>query len=86
MALSRSDVQKIKDAFNEAAKGPYADVPAMGSGAKKLTVREVANEVQNETPIGKMILWSVDMAVSSGQATVDQIVQTIKNPPAPPKP
>ena len=86
MPLSPSDVQKIKNAFNEAAKGPYADVPAMGTGGKKLSLRQVAEELQNETPIGKMFLWAADMAVSSGQTTVDQIVESIKNPPAPPKP
>lgn len=83
MPFSPADVKRIKDAFNEAAQGPYADVPAMGSGGKKLTLREVAAEVEKESPIGKMVLWGLDMVVSSGKATLDQVVDTIKNPPAP---
>ncbi len=86
MSLSPADIRKIKDAFNEAAKGPYADQPAMGIGGRKLTVRDVANEVENETPVGKFFLMALDKMISSGAATVDDVVAKIKNPPAPPAP
>lgn len=85
MSLSPADTRKIKDAFNEIAAGPYGKLPAANMGGHILTVSDLAKEVENETPVGKAVLGMFDMAIASGGATVDQIVETIKHPPAPPK-
>ncbi len=85
MSLSPADLRKLKDAFNEAANnGPNGDKPVISVGSKTLTARELAKEIENETPIGKMFINVVDQAVSSGAATLDQIVQQLTHKP--PKP
>jgi len=85
MSLSPADLRKLKDAFNEAANNsPNADVPVISFGAKILTARDVAREVEKETPIGKMLISVVDKAVSSGAATLDQVIQQLtRRPPQP---
>jgi hypothetical protein len=85
MSLSPSDSRKIKDAFNECAAGPYGRMPAAKIGGHVLTVSDLAKEIETETPVGKALLNMFDMAISSGQVTVDQVVETIKHPPAPPR-
>lgn len=85
MALSPKDLRKLKDAFNEAANNsPNADTPVVSVGRRLLTARDLAKEVENETPIGKMLIDVVDQAVSSGAATLDQVIgQLTRKPPAP---
>jgi len=85
MALSPSDLRKLKDAFNEAANNsPNADTPVISVGRRVLTARDIAKEVENETPIGKKLIDVVDQAVSSGATTLDQVIsQLTRRPPAP---
>jgi hypothetical protein len=85
MSLSPADLRKLKNAFNDAAESsPNADVPVISFGGKALTARDVAKEVENETPIGKMLISAVDQAVSGGAATLDQVIQQLtRKPPRP---
>jgi hypothetical protein len=85
MSLSPSDLRRLKDAFNEAANnGPNGDVPVVSVGTRVLTARDLANEIENETFIGKKFIDVVDKTVSSGKATLDQIIQQLtRRPPAP---
>ncbi len=85
MSLSPGDLRKLKDAFNELAqKHPYPDKPVVAAGYKKISVRDLAKEIENETPVGKPFIKLIDDVVTSGAVTLDAVVaQIARKPPAP---
>jgi len=83
--MSPADLRRLKDAYNEAAKNfPHLDRPLMSMGTKLLSMRELANEVENETLIGKRLIKVAKDVIASGSTTLDQIVAQIsRKPPQP---
>lgn len=86
MSLSPSDLRRIKDAFNEAANAPGSDTPLLAAGGRTLSVRDIADEIESETDIGKALIRGFETAIDAGLLTVDDIVEMSKQPPSPPKP
>jgi hypothetical protein len=85
MSLSPTDIRRIKDAYNEAAKNyPHPDKPVMSMGTKVLSMNELANEVETETKIGRRLINNIESVVSSGEVTVDQVVKFLTRKPAKP--
>jgi len=85
MSFTPAEIRRLKDAFNEAVKNhPQADEPAVGFGNKTFSARELAKEIENETPVGQMFIKIIEQAVSSGAITLDDMIAKMtQKPPQP---
>lgn len=86
MRLTPDQLRKLKDAFNEAAENsPYPDMPVMHPGHLKISPRQLAHEVENETPIGKYFIRVVEEAVTYGGIPFSSVISQFSNrkPPQP---
>lgn len=84
--MKPADLQRLKEAFNKwASTHPAPDVPALGTSEGTFTPRELAQALQDETKIGKSLIQMFDLVISSGVATIDQVVADFTQIP-PPKP
>lgn len=94
MTLSQQDLVKLKDAFNTWAKTtPHPHRPAItllngGRYSPRKIAKGVAKVVDGKDPdnkIGKHVIALVDNYVSSGEATLDEVIAdfTAPQPPTP---
>jgi len=86
MSLNSSEIQKIKDTFNEFAKKtdhPNEKILTLISG-KSYSATEIVKALQNNNEVGQHVIKLFDNYVSSGRATLDEVLAdfTMK----PPKP
>ncbi len=85
MSLSPADVRSLKDAWKEAVKNhPSPDQPVASMGGPFLSMRQLADEVENETKIGKKVLNVYDEVIADGSTTLKHIIAQLKQKPAQP--
>jgi hypothetical protein len=77
--------QEIKDAFNEKAKkSSTPDEQYITWGNRKLSPKEIAQEVSDETDLGKGVIYSIQKGVAQFYMSVEDCVeQVLYRPPAP---
>jgi hypothetical protein len=86
MSLNPSQMKRLKDAFNETVNNlPDPDAVVLHAGSRQLSAKELAKEIDNETPIGKYFIALVDDLVSSGAMSFDSVINQMTSP-KPPKP
>lgn len=86
MKLTPEQLRKLKDAFNEAAENsPEPDSPIMHPGKIRISPRDLANEIENETPLGKYFIRVVEEAITYGGIPFHSVISQFSNrkPPQP---
>jgi hypothetical protein len=86
MSLTPEQIRRLKDVFNEAVKNhPTPDKPVMHpAGYTLLSPRQLAKEIENETPIGMHFINMIDDAVNLGKIPFDRVLAELQRP-RPPK-
>ena len=86
MSLTPEQLRKLKDAFNEAVKNhPTPDKPVMEVGPIRMSPRQLANAIENETPAGKYFIRMIESTVRDGGIPFDTVVSQFsrRKPPKP---
>lgn len=87
MSLTPEQIRRLKDVFNEAVKNhPHPDSPVLHpAGRAYLSPRQLAKEIENETPVGKYFINMIDDVVTKGGIPFNTVLAelTRKKPPKP---
>ena len=85
MSLTPDQKRKLKDVFNDAVNHhPTPDSPVMRVGPLRMSPRQLAHELENETPIGKYFFRMIESTVNDGGIPFDAVVAQFRRKP--PKP
>jgi hypothetical protein len=87
MSLTPAQIRRLKDVFNEAVKNhPNPDSPVLHPAGKVyLSPRQLAREIEKETPMGMYFINMIDDVVTKGGIPFDIVLKELQRP-RPPKP
>jgi hypothetical protein len=78
MKLTRQQLRQLKDAFTEAAENspePYKAV--MNPGNLKMSPRQLAYELERETPTGKYFIHVIEDAINHGGIPFGSVIKQL---------
>ena len=76
MKLTSAQKRTLKDAFKKAAEScPNPDSPVMHPGDLKISPRQLAHEIENETPVGKYFISVIEDAVTYGGIPFNSVIE-----------
>jgi hypothetical protein len=86
MKLTKEQLRQLKDAFNKAAEtSPEPYKPVMNPGNLRMSPRQLAYELERETPTGKYFIRVIEDTITYGGIPFSSVIKqlTERKPPKP---